>query len=335
MATIYETAERFVQSTVRRERAAAAVILDRYGQTYKRVTDEAKRLAKDLARLPETEPDRQDIEAKMRRIEAIQAQVKAEMDQFAQVAETTIVTSQREAVEEGAKSAGSLLEQAAEKTGFAIQFDRLPTEAYERFIGMTATGSPLRKLFEQFGADAADRIIDEIATGIAAGWNPTRIAKRLKKVMGGDLTRALTVARTETLRAYRDAARSVYNSSPTVKRMRWIASFSTRTCALCFAMHGKTFPVSGEIVSTHPNCRCTFIPVIEELDDQEPLPPAEPYLNSLPEEDLIGIMGKQKAEAYLAGRFKLDDLIGRRVDKDWGVIYYERSYAEVVKKRNS
>ena len=85
-----------------------------------------------------------------------------------------------------------------------------------------------------------------------------------KEELAGNLTRALRISRTETLRAYREATHRTYQqNSDVIEGWYWLASLSSsgRTCAARIALHG-TFHANDERMKTQVNCRCAQLPAV-------------------------------------------------------------------------
>ena len=225
-------------------------------------------------------------------------------------------------------------------------FNRLPREALENLAGALQPGSPLQRLtLGTLADDAADAVGKALLQGLALGKGPRDIARSARDALGGNMARALTIARTETLRAYREASRQTYAENPRiVKQWMWLCAKTTRTCAVCWASNGEKFP-TDQPMPTHPNCRCTMVPVTVSWADYAaingiPKPPEGwpegPDLNKLvgdgpslfdklSEEDKRKILGHSKYEHYKAGNFGLKDLIGKSTSGNWGKSRHERS----------
>jgi SPP1 gp7 family putative phage head morphogenesis protein len=79
--------------------------------------------------------------------------------------------------------------------------------------------------------------------------------------------RPILIARTESTRAAAEGAINHYESGG-VEKVRYLAALSSRTCDLCESLNGRVFTIeeSRGIIptKTHVNCRCTWVPVIEE-----------------------------------------------------------------------
>src|SRR5512142_3157 len=67
-------------------------------------------------------------------------------------------------------------------------------------------GTPLADLLAELGPEASKAVRDVLITGLALGEGPRRIGARMRSAFAGNLYRAQSVARTEILRAYREAA---------------------------------------------------------------------------------------------------------------------------------
>jgi len=82
----------------------------------------------------------------------------------------------------------------------------------------------------------------------------------LTQSLGISLTKALTISRTESIRALREAqSQSFYENPNIVHEWQWQAALDDRTCIVCVLMHGQVFPYSKKL-ENHPNCRCVMVP---------------------------------------------------------------------------
>lgn len=137
--------------------------------------------------------------------------------------------------------------------------------------------------------DALDQQISRsLAESIAEGRGPRQMARillnRIEKT-GGELgftdsagrnvralTRARTLARTETIRAHHAATINTYRSAG-VEGVRVKAEWSTagddRVCDECEALEGRVFTLDEieGLIPRHPNCRCVALPAVVESED--------------------------------------------------------------------
>jgi SPP1 gp7 family putative phage head morphogenesis protein len=163
----------------------------------------------------------------------------------------------------------------------------------------------LRQILASLASDAAQGMADALVRGVLSGQNPRQIARLVAAQSRVALRRALTIARTETLRAYRETSRRAYRESG-VTEWIWYAHLGPRTCAVCIAMHGTRYPVT-ESLRSHPNCRCAMLPVVAGVPEIETGPSWFARQN---ERTQLAILGPGKLAAYNDGAFGLPDLVG-------------------------
>ena len=105
-----------------------------------------------------------------------------------------------------------------------------------------------------------------IADGFRNRETIQQITQRIKEVTPMAQSKAVTIARTETLRAGNDAAKARYEAAG-IQQVQWIAAFDDRVCPICEDLHDQVFDLGDEPeIPAHPNCRCTLIPIIGEKE---------------------------------------------------------------------
>jgi len=103
-----------------------------------------------------------------------------------------------------------------------------------------------------------------ITLGFQKGETVQQIAKRVKGVTEMAKSKAVTIARTETLAAGNAAAKRRYEDAG-VEKVEWIAAYDDRICEECESLHGNVYPIGDTPeIPVHPNCRCTLIPYREK-----------------------------------------------------------------------
>jgi SPP1 gp7 family putative phage head morphogenesis protein len=166
---------------------------------------------------------------------------------------------------------------------------------------------------------------------VAVGRSPRQTAREIREALGGDLNRALTIARTEHLRAYRGASlRSYQENADILRGWQWRASPSRRTCPVCLAMDGTEHPLD-EAFGSHVNCRCTPIPLLRD----RPTPAretGEEWFARQPAAVQREMLGPGKYALYQQGQIGLADLVGVTHDPQWGTVRYQRSIRELRAK---
>jgi len=72
------------------------------------------------------------------------------------------------------------------------------------------------------------------------------------------------IARTETIRLANIGLIDTYKGAG-IKKVRWLAAASERTCEICNALHGQVFDINTvSPPPAHPRCRCSLLSVIEK-----------------------------------------------------------------------
>jgi SPP1 gp7 family putative phage head morphogenesis protein len=125
-----------------------------------------------------------------------------------------------------------------------------------------------------------------------------------------NFNRVQTLTRTSMLTASNDGALALYNeNADVVAQVEWLTARDERVCRICQALDGQTWPLDDPERlhppgDSHPNCRCTIIPVVVDLESL--LPPATPPRQT------FGEWVTEMGLSWLLGRF----IGGRRLDSE-------------------
>lgn len=185
---------------------------------------------------------------------------------------------------------------------------------------------PLLDLLESKAAGGAEVIADKLMQGLIEGWSYDKMAKEMTAAVGGVLSNALTIARTETQRVNRMANLESFQSNVAVEKWIWRANLGTKCCAFCWSQHGTIHDLD-EPMATHPNCRCQVMPYIESYPFG---PPGEDLFAHRSKADQKKILGGPKFRAYEKGAISLPDVAGTKSHPDWGPVGYEKSLTAIL-----
>lgn len=209
-----------------------------------------------------------------------------------------------------------------------VGFDRVDQDALTQIVArtterVTALSWPI--------VDEVHRVLAaQLAAGTVLGDNPRTVAARIARIardpidMG--LARALVIARTEMLDAYRETARHTETAHRDVLAgWEWDANLDTRTCAACIVMHGTVHPLDQSGPEGHPQCRCARVPVTKpwrELGFDIDEPPsstvdAHAWFDAQPDRVQRGILGAGVHDLYTQGLVGWEDLVTRRTNRGW------------------
>jgi SPP1 gp7 family putative phage head morphogenesis protein len=147
------------------------------------------------------------------------------------------------------------------------------------------------------------------------GRNPRETARLVRKATGMGLNRALTIARTEQMRVYNEAALATYREMG-VTRYEILPAYDDRTCIACLSRAGEI--VSSEMaVSDHVQGRCTAVPCIDGLANPV-IESSESWFGRQPQATQLSIMGPGRLAAYRSGQARWSDFATTRHDPKWG-----------------
>lgn len=151
---------------------------------------------------------------------------------------------------------GAALEDAANN---AFRYNRAST---------TGGGNRVRavsRLYQSLPTEMQQRAKRTLIYAVAVGQHPSVTARALAQQMGIARNRALMIARTEQLNAYRRANVATFRANSDVCD-GWIWLAATDACPFCASMNGTRHSLD-EVLDSHPNCRCTQSPIAKPLSD--------------------------------------------------------------------
>lgn len=340
MASLLQTQREFRQRLLASDRAAAQEMIRVYADVYAAIEDDLASLTRRIsaARAAGT-PITQSWLFQEQRYRSLLQQADSAYRYASSTASGTVTSTQSQAVQLGAEAAEALTRSLVPPQ-IALSWSQLPTGAIESFVGFASDGSPLSALFDRLGPEASRGIRSSLLRGIGLGYSPRRIAAGMRDTVGISLTRALTISRTEVLRAYRQSQSDGYRANKDVVKAKvWHSALDNRSCVVCISQHGSVWPLDA-IMETHPNCRCSWIPVTKtwaELgyegieDTNAKIERGTDWFAQLPAERQAAMLGKGRFAAYQNG-VGLSDMIGRRTDRRWGKVAFIRPMRDLPAK---
>ncbi|NBW17050.1 MAG: hypothetical protein EBR82_54645, partial [Caulobacteraceae bacterium] len=229
-AEIYDRATQFKDDLIANERRASVRIVDAYGRAFDKMKDNIRVLTE---KIEQARLSGQYISPswafQIDRYQALQRQIATEIGRIASQVNDATIKQQADAVKRAAGDIEDLTNMAAQNAGVSVSFSRLASSASESIVGFLSDGSPLKSLLDQLPGLAGQAVATALTDAIIRGQNPTRTANQIRTAIGGNMNRALTIARTETMRAYREAShRSLTQNGDILQGWVWVASFSRR-----------------------------------------------------------------------------------------------------------
>lgn len=238
MPNVYDIADQFRAQLLAGDARAAAEMVRFYRDAYKDIQIAVDKV---LAKIQQSTKAAKPIEGLAKHaadLHALQSEVERGISRYAANAAKYIQAEQALAVEQAQWQAMALTEAAmgtppAGAIGASVRarWHRLPDTAVQQLVGSLQPRSPLTDLFAPFGREAAQTVRRELVSGLVMGKHSTEIARGIRGALDGNVARALTIARTEKFRAYREAARASYiENASVVKGWQWMSAMNSRCC---------------------------------------------------------------------------------------------------------
>lgn len=249
---------------IQRDVAFAGQIYDHYQAMWSRILARLAVLAKLISDAQQAgQPVKISWLYEQRRLQLFLDEVYKEVQTFAAWTQTNVQQQMHHAAQIGAHDAILLLDhQLGNVLG---SFNRLPEHAIRQAVYNVETDAHLQKLFGSFDDQAVALVKKRLVSAVGLGEHPREIARDIQQALKVPLNRALTIARTEVVGAWRDAALNNYRANADVVQ-EWEWSAAAGACPFCQSMDGKRFPL-GQDMDSHPNCRCAALPVTRSVDD--------------------------------------------------------------------
>lgn len=230
--------------------------------------------------------------------------------------------------------------------GIDVSMANVNPKNLEHLVGHLANGSVLRNHLElTMPAKAASKVQEALIHGLATGKSQDWMLRKATEALGLSHTRATTILRTESLRAYRAASRANYlANSDVLGGWVWNAHLDARTCLACAIMDGTEHPLDATL-DGHPRCRCAMVPRTRSWEDilgadgkgipdsRPPIRNGKEWLESQSAAVQQAMMGPAKFDAWTHGQITLDDMVARTYSPAWGTMRTERSLVAIQEDR--
>lgn len=187
--------------------------------------------------------------------------------------------------------------------------------ALEEMMKRNYDTSPVQKALRRIGGDATGEVRQILYQGIVNGKSPYEVADDLREKFAAKYTDAVRLARTETVQAYRESRLESFRPyKEFVPEWQWYTTHDSHTCIACLAMSGRRFSID-EPFSSHPNCRCTPIPVTTLFRDlgiasgsfADEIESGEEWFKKLSRADQKAILKPARYELYRSGEVAFAD----------------------------
>ena len=197
----------------------------------------------------------------LERYRTMMDEAKQAVEQYNRAAYGIISGAEADAVDIGVHNAEELVD-IAEPTN--PMWTRINKREVRIMTGMLSENSPLAELLSESWPQMESGIQQALLAGIGTGQGADWVAREMAKAVDIPRKRALLIARTEVIRAYRQANLETMRSSRAVKGYRRLC-FKPTACAACLMLDGEYYD-KREDFSDHPNGKCSAVPVTRHYD---------------------------------------------------------------------
>lgn len=194
----------------------------------------------------------------------------------------------------------------------------------------------------EHSATTVDTVRRAFTRGARIGDSPagmaTSLLSQVQAAFTGGAQRAITMARTEILDAYRTAAAYVHDvNSDVIGDWVWWSDLSLTTCPSCWSLHGTTHSLLTSGPLDHHQGRCVRLVRLKPwlklgITSREPadvIPDAQTRFAALPKADQLAVMGAARLELLDSGDIEWADLAARRTTRGWRDSYTPRTVGEL------
>ena len=328
---LYNAAQRFRSGLIAREDAAIQSLSRLYRATIRKADADLARLDARIADALDRGMDVGEATALMReRLVNTIDTFGRELAALSNDASAIVASGQQDAMDFAVENTPGLVNAAAGVNPVAptvaIALTQPDSAALRAFAGFASDGSPLSDLFASIANDQPQVMRNILSSAIGTGENPRAIIGQIRRTTGIPAARAETIARTEMIRASREAQRLMYEDAPSVTGFQRQAAQDQRVCLACLALSGTKQP-TNEILPSHPNCRCVMVPVTlswAEITGDPSIPDTraeaagpQELLDGLDDAEKMLVFGPKRWALYQAGT-PLDQMVEVVNDPTWG-----------------
>lgn len=144
-----------------------------------------------------------------------------------------------------------------------IGFDMIAEQQAKAIASQNWTGIKFSDRIWGNANDFNSRVMSDIEDMVIGGKSPDQLKKQLMKDYSTKFSEADRLIRTEASHAYNTAALESYAQAG-CQEVEFLAE--SDCCDLCKPYSKKKFLIAdAPVIPVHPNCRCTYLPVIETM----------------------------------------------------------------------
>jgi SPP1 gp7 family putative phage head morphogenesis protein len=262
------------------------------------------------------------LEAERERIDALLESTRTEMQRWSDAEFEALSPEGAKAAKEGGAAAVKQIELLG-------TFGRQNPAALENIVARFET-VPVSRRYALAGSEAKEAVKQALFEAVAKGSNARTITTQVANALDATRDHADVIARTWINESHRNAGLEYYRATEgRIRGWEWLSAKNTRTCPVCLAMDGTIHPLE-EKFGSHPRCRCTTIPILDDEFDEGPTESGAQYFAGLPYAEQVKMVGPTKALLISEGKLALKDLVQEYVDPDYGLSRRHKSFKSMI-----
>ncbi len=122
--------------------------------------------------------------------------------------------------------------------------------------------------------DMANKLSRVLSDGLVQGKNPREIGLDIADEIDVSENRAQVIARTEIIRAHAEGQLEAFEKLGVDEvgvDVEWSTAGDLRVCPECAELEGTVYSIEDAhgLIPYHPQCRCSFLPHMEEWDKED------------------------------------------------------------------
>ena len=223
------------------------------------------------------------------------------------------------------------LQEAVDPADLPRSFAAVPNAQLTELLGTPLGGAHFATSFGDLATTILTRLRNALLQGLVQGQSIAQVARQVRGVLQNARWQAERIVRSEFGRVANQAALVQMDANADLlEGAQWVATLDKRTCLQCAELDGRVWTdvkkAKVPVVDTHPNCRCTLVPVVREIPGLT-LPPMQrasvegPVPATLKYGEWFGeqsaalqreILGPTRYSLWASGRVALPDFVTAR-----------------------
>lgn len=207
-------------------------------------------------------------------------------------------------------------------TTLGVRLDGVPGERIVAALAQPFLGSKIDEWFTSLAERAFEHARRVVRVGSLEGETVGKMTTALRQLAEIDRRQATAVVRTLTSGVAVSARQlTLSEHADLLAGVRWVSTLDARTTPICQSRDGEVYPLdSGPRPPAHVNCRSTIVPVLRSAPTPRgtraamggPVSATTTYAEWLRRQSRSvqeEVLGKTRAELFLAGKLPLDRFI--------------------------